>query len=294
MHLTERPIGPNFAAELGGIDLRDPIDEEGISGIVRAMDKFAVCVVRHDTPLTDEEHISFSLRLGPVEAQPVLTIAASGDNRIPHYEIIDQSNLDETGRIYADDDRRLAFKRANRLWHTDMSFHPVRATYSLLSAHALPANGGPPTEFADMRAAYDALPTDMKTRIDGLTAEHSYWYSRVAGGGPPATAGELASRPPARHALVHERGGRKALYIASHASHIVGCPEDEGRALLEELMAFATQPQFVYAHEWQVGDVLIWDNLSTMHRARPFDDRNEVRDVRRTTCREAVPEAAAV
>ena len=289
MELTTRPLGPLFAAEIGGIDLRAPIDDEGLAQIVHAMDEFAVGVVRHEVPLTDDEHIAFSRRLGPVEARPVLTVAATGENRIPHFEIIDQSNLDETGGIYADDDRRLAFKRANRLWHTDMSFHPNRATYSLLSAHVLPSDGGPPTEFTDMRAVYDALPADMKTRIEGLTAEHSYWYSRVAGGGPPATEAEIASRPPAHHALVHERGGRKALYIASHASHIIGWPEDESRALLKELMDFATQPRFVYAHQWRVGDVLIWDNLATMHRARPFDDRNQVRDVRRTTCREGMP-----
>lgn len=289
MALDVRPLHPTFGAELTGIDLRRDTDGASVAGLVRAMDEFAVCVVRHTLPLSDEEHIAFSRRLGPVEARPVLTVAASGENRIPHYEIIDQSNLDETGGIYADDDRRLAFKRANRLWHTDMSFHPIRATYSLLSAHALPPGGGPPTEFTDMRAVYDALPADMKTRIGGLAAEHSYWYSRVAGGGPPATAEEIASRPPAQHALVHERGGRKALYIASHASHVIGWPEDEGRALLEELMDFATRPQFVYAHEWRVGDMLIWDNLATMHRARPFDDRRQVRDVRRTTCREAVP-----
>lgn len=289
MELTVGPFGQTFAAELRGIDLRESFDAEGLSRIVRALDEFAVCVVRHDVPLTDEEHIAFSRRLGPVEARPVLTIAAGGGNRIPHFEIIDQSNLDETGGIYADDDRRLAFKRANRLWHTDMSFHTIRATYSLLSAHALPTDGGPPTEFADMRAVYDALSESMKSRIDGLVAEHSYWHSRVAGGGPPPTPEEIASRPPAQHPLVHGRGGRSALYIASHASRIVGWPVDEGRALLEELMEFATRPQFVHAHQWRIGDVLIWDNLATMHRARPFDDRNQVRDVRRTTCREAVP-----
>lgn len=289
MALDVRPLQAAFAAELGGTDLRCVAGDTAIAEFAEILEAYPVVVVRHETPLTNEEHIAFSRRLGPVEARPVLTVAASGANRIPHFEIIDQSNLDETGGIYADEDRRLAFKRANRLWHTDMSFHPVRATYSLLSAHALPPNGGPATEFADMRAAYDALPEATRSRIDGLTAEHSYWYSRVAGGGPPATAEELASRPPARHALVHERGGRKALYLASHASHIVGWPEDEGRALLRELIDFATQPQFVFAHRWQVGDILIWDNLATMHRARPFDDRSQVRDVRRTTCREAVP-----
>jgi len=292
MALTVRPLHPLLAAELGGIDLRD-LSDAGVAELVSAMDKYAVGVVPHDVPLSDEEHIAFSCRLGPVEARPVLTIAASGENRIPHFEIIDQSNLDETGGIYAEDDRRLAFKRANRLWHTDISFHPIRATYSLLSAHELPADGGPPTEFADMRAAYDALPDTMKTRLEGLEADHSYWYSRVVGGGPPPTEEELKSRPPARHKLVHERAGRNSLYLASHASGIVGWPEDEGRALLDELLAFATQPEFVYAHYWRVGEVVIWDNLATMHRARPFDDRNQVRDVRRTTCREAMPEAVS-
>lgn len=289
MPITIQPLSDGFAAEIAGVDLRAAVTDRQLAEIVDALSIYPVCVVRHETPLSDEEHIAFSRLLGPVEAKPVLTVSAAGTNRIPHFEIIDQSNLNETGSIYADEDRRLAFKRANRLWHTDMSFHSIRATYSLLSAHVLPSDGGPATEFADMRAAYDALSRETKERINGLVAEHSYWHSRIAGGGPEATAEEKASRPPARHPLVHVRHGRKALYLASHASHIVGWPVEEGRALLEELMAFATQPRFVYAHHWQVGDVLIWDNLATMHRARPFDDRNQVRDVRRTTCREANP-----
>lgn len=289
--LTIQQLSDGFAATLTGIDLRDAHDPTILDDIRGALRRFPVCVVPHDSPLSDEDHIAVSRLLGPVEARPVLTVSAAGANRIPHYEIIDQSNLNETGNIYDDADRRLAFKRANRLWHTDMSFHRVRATYSLLSAHVLPEGGGPPTEFADMRAAYDALSGEMKIRLADLVAEHSYWYSRVAGGGPEATPEELASRPPARHPLVHDRHGRRTLYLASHASHIVGLPVDEGRALLGELMSIATRPGFVYAHRWRVGDVVIWDNLATMHRARPFDDRNQVRDVRRTTCREASPAA---
>ena len=140
-----------------------------------------------------------------------------------------------------------------------------------------------------MRAAYDALPAAMKARIENLTVEHSYWHSRVMGGGPEATPQELERMPPARHKLVHVHpgSGRKVLYIASHAREIIGWPPDEGRALIKELTEHAIQPRFVYAHKWRVGDVVIWDNLATMHRARPFDDLNQIRDVRRTTCREA-------
>lgn len=289
MELEATPLHPLFAAEVVGIDMREAVDDARLAAFIRAMDRYGVCVVRHDTPLTNEEHIAFSERLGPIERKQVLKVAGRSDAmRIPHHEIIDQSNMDETGGIYRDDDRRLMFKRANRLWHTDLSFHPVRATYSLLSAHVVPPSGGE-TEFADMRAVYDALPEATKTRIDGLVAEHSYWYSRVLGGGPEPTEEERASRPPARHAMVHvhEGSGRKALYIASHVSGIVGWPEDEGRALIEELMAFATQPKFIYRHEWRVGDVVAWDNLCTLHRATPFDDRAHRRDMRRTTCREA-------
>ena len=289
MGLRLQPQRPLFAVELGGINLRQTFGKEQIDEIVAALEKFAVGIVRQDAPLTDAEHIAFSLHLGPIERKNVLTVSNSGKNRLANFEIIDQSNLDETGNIYSDTDRRLAFKRANRLWHTDMSFHSNRATYSLLSAVLLPFDGGPKTEFTDMRAAYDALSQKMKNLLTGLVAEHSYWYSRVEGGGPTPTTEELSSRPPAQHSLVHERGGRKALYLASHASHIVGWSLDESRELLDELMTFATQKQFIYEHSWQTGDVVIWDNLATMHRARPFDDRVEVRDVRRTTCREIDP-----
>jgi alpha-ketoglutarate-dependent 2,4-dichlorophenoxyacetate dioxygenase len=287
MTLSAKPLHPLFAAELSGVDLRHEFDAAGIRAITRAMDRFAVCVVPHETPLTDEQHITFSARLGPIERRPILKIAGAKGLRIPRHEIIDQSNLDEDGRIFKEDDRRLMYKRANRLWHTDISFHPVRATYSLLSAHVVPP-GGADTEFADTRAAYDALPEATKSRIEGLVAEHSYWYSRVLAGGPEPTDEERQSRPPAHQRLVHVHptSKRKALYIASHASHIVGWPVAEGRELLRELMEFATQPRFVFRHRWRVGDVVIWDNLATMHRATPFDDITHRRDMRRTTCRE--------
>ena len=285
MTLRAIPLHDLFAAELSGVDLRTLAE---VAELLEAMDAFAVCVVRHPVPLSDEEHIAFSRRLGPIEDRPVLVTTGHRAMRVPHHEIIDQSNMDDGGRIYAEDDRRLGFKRANRLWHTDMSFHPIRATYSLLSAHIVPPVPAD-TEFADMRAVYDALPAAMKARLEPLVAEHSYWHSRVLGGGPEPTEEEQRSRPPARHRLVHvrPRSGRKALYLASHIRRIEGMPDDEARALLDELTVFAAQPRFVFAHRWRVGDVVIWDNLATMHRATAFDDRNHVRDMRRTTCREA-------
>ncbi|MFM9888417.1 MAG: TauD/TfdA dioxygenase family protein [Burkholderiales bacterium] len=287
MHVTANPLHPVFAAELIGVDLADRLSQGEVAAVLDAMDRYAVCVVHHDRPLTDAQHVAASAQFGPMQRSQVLKVSGVKP-RLAYGEIIDQSNLDDAGNLYGEGDRRLLYKRANRLWHTDMSFHPVRATYSLLSAHVIPPTGAD-TEFTDLRAAYDALPNTMKARIDTLSAEHSYWYSRTLAGGPPASEEEQQSRPPACHRLVHThpRSGRKSLYLASHASHILGLPVDEGRALIAELTAFATQPQFVFAHKWRVGDVLIWDNLCTMHRATEFDDTTIRRDVRRTTCREA-------
>jgi alpha-ketoglutarate-dependent 2,4-dichlorophenoxyacetate dioxygenase len=168
-----------------------------------------------------------------------------------------------------------------------MSFYEVRATYSLLVGHVVPPAGAD-TEFTDMRAVWDALPNDSKAGLEALIVEHSYWYSRVLGGGPEPTEEERATRPPARHKMahLHAPSGRKALYLASHASDIVGWPRDKARDLIKSLMDFATEERFVYRHKWRAGDVLIWDNLATMHRATPFDDQTFQRDMRRTTCRE--------
>jgi len=285
MSLTVTQLHPLFAAEISGVDLRH-VDAATLAEIIGALNRYGVCLVRHDVPLTDDEHIAFSARLGPIEGRSSPKIAGTG-LRVPRGEIIDQSNLDENGEIYADGDRRLMFKRANRLWHTDMSFYQVRATYSLLSGHIVPPSGAD-TEFADMRAAYDALPEDRRAELENLVAEHCYWHSRVLGGGPEPTRAERHSRPPARHRLVHVHpgSGRKALYLASHIRCLEGMSAEDSRALIKELMSFATRPEFVYAHKWRRGDVLIWDNLCTMHRATPFDDQAYPRDMRRTTCRE--------
>lgn len=285
MTLTTKAFSPGFGVEFTGLDLTRPLDSRTIAAIVAVMDRYAVGVFRNPRPLTNDEHVAFSLRFGPIQRTPVLTHSGVRE-RVAVPEIIDQSNLDADGNILPDNDKLLLYKRANQQWHTDMSFHPVRATYSLLSAHVIPPAGAD-TEFCDLRAAYDALPQAMKDRIEGLEADHSYWYSRVTAGGPEPDAAERRSRPPARHKLVHTHRGRRSLYIASHAYAIAGMPEPEARALLAELAAFATEARFVYRHRWQVGDVLMWDNLCTMHRATPFDDRRFPRDMRRTTVREA-------
>ena len=285
-------LHPLYAARLTGVDIRRDVDEATMNEVRAALATHVVCVIGHDEPPTNEEHIAFSARLGPLERGKSPKINGT-EVRLPYPEIVDQSNLNDVGEIYADEDRRLAYKRANRLWHTDMSFYEVRATYSLLVGHVTPDTGAD-TEFTDMRAVWDELPQARKVELEDLVVEHSYWYSRVQGGGPEPTEEERVTRPPARHKLahIHAPSGRKALYLASHASDIVGYPRDEARALIKELMDFAVQPRFVYAHKWRRGDVLIWDNLATMHRATPFDDRNLVRDMRRTTCREKRIEAA--
>ncbi len=286
MTLEIEPLHPLFAARLHGVDISQPLTPEEDNSVKAALAKYAVCVIGNKTPLSNEQHIAFGSRLGPMERGKSPKISGT-DKRVPFAEIVDQSNLDEDGKIYANDDRRLAFKRANRLWHTDMSFYEVRATYSLLSAHIVPPVGGE-TEFTDMRAVYDALPQERAAELETLVAEHCYWHSRALGGGGPPTEEERAARPPARHPLVHVHpgSGRKAIYLASHITGFDGWSKDSSQALKDELMAFATRPEFVYRHQWRTGDVLIWDNLCTMHRATPFDDRTYKRDMRRATCRE--------
>ena len=281
-------LHPTFAAEVTGFDMSRPLDAAARDEIVAAMDEYAVCIFRNDAPVADADHIAFGRAFGPLMRQRIHQTVSGRRLRLADAELVDVGNLDETGAIQAADDPRRAFNKGNLLWHTDASFDAVRAAYSILAAHRLPPHGAD-TEFADMRAAYDALPDETKRRIEGLEAEHSVWYSRVLGGMAEASDEVKATRPPAQHPLVqiNPRTGRRSLCLASHASHIVGWPRDEGRALLDELTAHATQPQFVYRHRWHDGDVVMWDNLQTMHRGTPFDDTLYPRDMRRVTVLEA-------
>ena len=273
----------SFFTEISGVRIRDvDIDE-----FRRAMDRYAVCVIRNDQPVSDAEHVEFSRRLGPLLPMKMLTMVGKSKSRFAHPEIIDIGNIDADGRLLPEDDRRRAYNRGNLLWHTDASYDQARGVYSLLSCHSIPP-GGADTEFADMRAAYDVLPGTLKGRIENLVVEHSIWYSRALAGMTEVSEEEKATRPPARHRLVHTHpgSGRKVLYLASHASRVVGMPLEEGRALLRELIEFATQPQFVYRHKWRVGDLLVWDNIAVQHRANIQDYALPYRrHMRRTTVR---------
>ncbi len=266
--------------------MQGPLEGIDVAGFRRAMDEHAVCVIRNDAPVSDAAHVAFSGKLGPLLPMKMLTMLGKSKSRFAHPEIIDIGNIDAEGRLLAEDDRRRAYNRGNLLWHTDASYDQARGVYSLLSCHSVPP-GGADTEFADMRAAYEALSPSMKEKVEDLVAEHSIWHSRSLAGMIDVTAAEKATRPPARHRLVQRHAGRGLLYLASHASHIVGWPLDQGRALIKELIEFATQPRFVYRHQWRVGDLVVWDNRQTMHRGTPFDDTKYPRDMRRTTVIEA-------
>jgi alpha-ketoglutarate-dependent 2,4-dichlorophenoxyacetate dioxygenase len=247
--------------------------------------------------IDDERQVAFSRLYGPLEnASAVVHQRKAGvmGLRVKLREIFDISNLDENGNLLANDDSRWQYRQANELWHSDSSFRQKSAAWSLLHARVIPPSGGD-TYFADTRAAYDALPDAMKQKLDGLQAEHSIWYSRAQRGGYVPTEAERAARPPAHHPLVrrHRGSGRKALFIASHASHIIGWPVDEGRALLDELLAFATQERFVYGHKWRIGDLVIRDNRCTLHRATPFPSNDHKREMRRTTVVDTQGDTAA-
>jgi alpha-ketoglutarate-dependent 2,4-dichlorophenoxyacetate dioxygenase len=274
------PLAPTFAAEVTGLDLTDATPALAAT-CFDLFDRYAVCVFR-ESGLDDVSHVAFSRLFGDLEMAPRINTVGSAP-RFPLPELFDAGNLDREGRIVTDERRRL-INLGNQQWHTDSSFRPARSSYSMLLAYRIPAEGGE-TEFTDLRSAYDALPDATKERIAALEAEHSYWHSRQLVGYPAPTENEIAAIPGARQPLVlpHPRTGEPSLYLAAHASHIVGMDLEEGRALLRELTEFATQPRFRYVHHWQVGDLVVWDNLCTMHRATPFDDSRYARDMRRTT-----------
>ena len=281
MTINFAKLHPTFAAEVAGIELRSVHDAATLERIRAGMDEHAVLVFRGQ-PFTDAEQLAFAQRLdGELHAKT--GISAVQKNRFGNEALTDISNVGEAGEILEREDRRRAYGLGNRLWHTDASFQDPPGRYSMLHARVVPPVAAD-TEYADMRAAYDALPEEMKSRLAGLQAHHSIAYSRQRLGFE--FSGDEAERlKGAVHPLVRTlpRSGRKSLYLASHANRILGWPVPDGRLLLLDLSEHATQRQFVYRHSWRVGDLVIWDNRCTMHRATAFDDVAYKRELRRVT-----------
>ncbi len=277
MTFAVRRLHPLFGAEIVGVDTGQPMSDSTFGAIRAAFEEYSLLAFRDQT-LTDETQVAFSRRFGPLET----TIKA---NPAGGSYFARQSNLDmDTGEVIPPDDKRMIYQKANYMWHTDSSFKRVPSLCSLLSGRVVPPTGGD-TEFATMRAAYDELPEATKRRIDGLMAEHSFVYSRGLIDPSVLTDAEKAETPPVRQALVRTNpvNGRKSLYIGAHASHIVGWPIDEGRALLKELTEFVTKPRFCYAHKWRQGDLVVWDNRCLLHRATAYDGVAHKRLMQRTT-----------
>jgi alpha-ketoglutarate-dependent 2,4-dichlorophenoxyacetate dioxygenase len=282
MPIVVTPIPGAFVGEVVGVDCAAPLRDGDIAGFDAAMERHAVLVFRNQ-PLTDEQQIAFTRQFGELERYETPGhIRKRGDERLGR-GIADFSNLTRDGAIMSPEDRVWLFKLADRLWHSDSSFRPVTAKYSLLSGRTIPSRGGD-TEFADMRAAYDALDDETKAEIEDLVCEHSLIYSRERIGFVDMTPEEREHFRPVRHRLVRvdRWTGLKSLFLSAHAGAIVGWTLPEARMFLRDLTEHATQLQFVYRHRWRIGDLVMWDNRTTMHRARRFQ-RNDVRDVRRTT-----------
>lgn len=284
--LSIRPLtASGFAGEVAGIDLTQPLERSQVQAIDDAMDQYGVLVF-HDQHFSDETQLAFSRQFGELEMSSGAEYYR--ERRLAQAEMADISNLNPVGELRGASDHMRLTALGNRLWHSDASFRAVPAKYSMLSARTIPGEGGN-TEFADMRAAYEALDDDIKAEIAELITEHSNAYSREKIGIAKADYGEHAQDKlkPVRHRLVRfdPRTGRTSLYLSAHIGVVLGYPLPEGRMLIRELTEHATQRQFVYAHAWRQWDLVIWDNRTTMHRARRYDDLHQVRDMRRTTIR---------
>jgi len=281
MAITVCPVTPDFTAEIGDVDLSRPLHAVDVTAIKAAFSKYAV-VIFPEQQLSADQHLDFAKHFGPLE----VTIALYRKDQALRVrkEFADVSNLNAEDEVWGKESRQRMFQLGNRLWHTDSSFKRLPARASLLYARSIAPVGGH-TQFADCRAAYDALPEDMKRRLQGLVAEHSIFTSRARLGFTNFSDEERRELPPVPQMIVRTlpESGRKTLYLASHAGRVFGLPEQEGRDLIEQLIAHATQRQFVYTHRWRVNDLVMWDNRCTMHRGTEFDDLRWRRDVQRAT-----------
>ena len=280
MALEFNRLTPQFGATASGVDLRRPLDAARIAAIDAAMDRYAVLVFR-DQPLSEAEQITCARQFGPLDAG--LRKATGAATRFQHEELIDISNLALDGAVAGRDNARLIGALANQLWHSDSSFQPLPIKYSMLSAVTVPEHGGD-TEWADLRAAWDCLPEDLRREVADRSAQHSTFHSRIMLGDDKYTPEQLQRFPPAEWPLVrtHPGSGRKLLFVGVHCERVSGMSVPEGRMLIADLIEHATQRQFVYRHQWRAGDYVMWDNRSTLHRGRRYDLATR-RDLRRTT-----------
>ena len=289
MPLTLTPLHPLFGARAEGLDLTRPLTPGEASEIHAAMEKYAVLVIPKQN-IDDDQHMAFGQALGTIE--PTRGVVDAHRHRLKHDSMNDISNIDTDGKLLAADDRRRMFNLGNRLWHSDSSFKATPAKYSMLHARVIPPEGGE-TEFADMRAAWDALPAKMQARLKPMITQHSLIYSRGNLGFTDYTDEERIKFAPVPQRLVRRHAnGRVSLYLSSHAGAIDGMPIPEARAMLRDLAEHATQREFVYRHSWTQHDLVVWDNRTTMHRARPFEDQAHARDMRRVTIEDDAPTLA--
>jgi alpha-ketoglutarate-dependent 2,4-dichlorophenoxyacetate dioxygenase len=287
MTVVVQGVTPSFAAEVGDVDLSKPLKPEDLAAIRAAFTKYGVLIFP-DQHFDDESHLDFARNFGPLETT---VFKARQDHKLRLQEnLADVGNLDADNKILETNDRTRLYQLGNRLWHTDSSFKALPAYCSLLHARSIPPIGGQ-TEFADMRAAYDALPEATKQRIDGLVAEHSLMTSRAKLGFTDFDENERKVFAPVPQVLARRLpdSGRMSLYVASHAGAIRGMARDEALKLIDELIAHATQRQFVYTHRWRVNDLVMWDDRCTMHRGLEFDDQHYKRDMRRATVSDIAP-----
>jgi alpha-ketoglutarate-dependent 2,4-dichlorophenoxyacetate dioxygenase len=281
MSITIYPVAPGFAAEIGDTDLTAPLSDSDFAEIKAAFWKYAVLVFPGQD-LTPEQHLAFSSRFGPVEKERTLDPKATPTRYGGTFA--DISNLTADGKIWGESSRQRMYKLGNKLWHTDSSFKMLPSLCSLLYSRTVAPIGGH-TQFADQRAAYDALPEDTKRKLHGLVAEHWIVHSRRRCGFTEFNEDEMRRLPPVPQVLVRTlpESGRKSLYVASHAGRIFGMADEEGRALIDGLVAHVVQPQFVYTHRWRANELVMWDNRCTMHRGTDYDDLRWVRDMQRVT-----------
>ena len=281
MSITLFPVTPSFAAEVGDVDLSQAVSADDISVIKTAFAKYSVLVFP-DQKLTTTQHLAFARQMGPLETS--VSIYRKGEQLRISEELADVSNISADNAVLTRESRQRLYNLGNRLWHTDSSFRRLPAFASILYSRSIPPVGGH-TEFADQRAAYDALSDQLKQRLEGLIVEHSIFTSRARLGFTDFSDDERQALPPAPQMLVRTipENGRKSLYVASHAGRIFGLPDEDGRKLIDELIAHATQRQFVYTHRWRVHDLVMWDNRCTMHRGTEFDDQRWPRDMQRAT-----------